>query len=300
MLKNYRTMKQLILIILLLCGFAAGAQNKVVSKGKKRSNTSIVNSRSSKSSAKKVISVGNAREFIKAIGSNRTIRINAGFNLTPAMIEFAAKGTIMKTDASNPQYTNPGVYICEGWGEKELVFYNIHNLTIEGVHMRTAHIQTSHTSVFVMRFEECTNVKLKNLTLGHVPAGYCGGGVVDMKNCRKCTIEHCDLYGCGTYGICAERSEYCYILNSTIRDCSEGIMTLDNCYDFHFNNCKLIRNKEFDLIRVSNCSNIDFTNCEIALNKGVLFKLDSNVTFKECKISHDANKMGTTNYIIRR
>lgn len=298
-------MKQILLSLLFLSSMTVFAQNSVVVRPQKQQSTTVknssaVNTGSEKSPTGNIFLVRNAEEFINAIGSNRTIRIMSDFNLTPAIKSLVAKKNIKRSDRDNPYYSNAGFYIQDTYAfdQKELVFFKINNLTIEGVNMETAHIQTEHHGAFVLSFENCSNITLKNLTLGHVPQGFCRGGVIEMNNCRNCAIKDCDLYGCGTYGICSAYSNNITFSNSTIRDCSYGIMVLENCKDFHFKGSKFIRNKEFDLIDIKNCSNVGFTNCNISQNSGILFKLNNRVSFSNCSISHDTDKMGTSNYAI--
>lgn len=243
----------------------------------------------------KVYNVRTAEEFLNALGSNRTIRVNSHFNLTPALASYISRNKIKTVKGNNCYYPTSGIYVKD-WGEYELTFYGIQNLTIEGVNVATAHIQIEHYAAFVLSFENCSNIKLKNLTLGHVEQGACDGGVVQMNSCSNCSITNCDLYGCGTYGICADGSDHITFSNSTIRDCSYGIMWLDGCSDVHFTGSKFIRNEEFELIGILNCAKVDFTNCKISQNKGTLFHFNCNVLFKNCTISHDSSKMGTTGY----
>lgn len=309
-------MKHLLTSLLLLFSLNTLAQTTVVTGPKKKPQTTTPakpkpvtpaakpqakqTPKASGAKVGNVFSVKTAEEFVNAIGSNRTIRVTSRFDLTPTLLSLVAKNKIMRSDSENRYYSNAGVYAQDTYDEMELVLYNIHNLTIEGVNMATAHIQTEHYGAFVLVLESCSNVKLENLTLGHVEQGICMGGVVEMNNSKNCTINNCDLYGCGTYGICADNSDYCTFDNSTIRDCSYGIMILNGCSNFHFTNSKFIRNKEFDLINISNSTNVDFTNCNISQNKGKLFDFNCNVLFNNCSIFHDADKMGTTNFAIRR
>lgn len=285
---------------MVLCSLSIVAQDGKVTRQKKQ-ETGTIKKKTVNSKSSNVYTVSTAEQFLNAIGSNRTIRVAAGFNLSQALNSYANTGRI-KVLTSNSYFTTAGAYV-HNFGDTnydELTLYNIQNLTIEGTSMATAHLQIEEEAAFVLAFDNCSNIKLRYLTLGHIPQGYCGGGVIEMNNCQDFTIENCDLYGCGTEGISADGSDHCIFKNSTIRDCSYHIMHLNGCNDFHFSNSRFIRNKEFDLINVSNCSNVDFTSCKISQNKGKLFNLNCNVTFKGCTINHDSSSMGTSSYAIIR
>ena len=54
---------------------------------------------------------------------------------------------------------------------------------------------------FVIRFVNCTNCVVENLTMGHTEGGFCSGGVIGARQTSNLTVKDCDLYGCGTYGL---------------------------------------------------------------------------------------------------
>ena len=53
---------------------------------------------------------------------------------------------------------------------------------------------------FCLKFVNCSNCEVENLTIGHTVGGFCSGGVIGAEQ-SSVTVKDCDLYGCGTYGL---------------------------------------------------------------------------------------------------
>jgi len=93
----------------------------------------------------------------------------------------------------------------------------------------------------VFSFENCDNLALSRLTLGHTLNGDCSGSVLGFRHCAGVELSQMDLYGCGTYGIEArEGSGDIQVYDSTIRDCSYGPFCLYDCDgEIAFQDCLL-------------------------------------------------------------
>ncbi|MBR5102937.1 MAG: right-handed parallel beta-helix repeat-containing protein [Muribaculaceae bacterium] len=240
----------------------------------------------SKSSVTK-IKVKNERQFLKALGSNRVITIAKGakLNLSKALEDEALCNEIgMPWTDCYPEGDNGPEVVSESRSDgRQLTFLNIYDLTIEGE--KNVEIVVDPRYACVMGFIGCSNIKLKNLTLGHTEEGYCEGAVIELKSCYGFTVENCDLYGCGTYGIEARGSDDVAFYRSIIRDCSYGIMAMGGCENAYFEDCDFYRNREFTLLEVIDCS-AKFTRCRFAQNCGKLFPKDYPLTIEDCEIHH--------------
>ena len=252
------------------------------------------------------VKVKNVKEFLKALDNNRVITIakNTRLNLSEVIedrqLSLESNLVWVEDDydhSSLSQYsTAASDFETDG---RMLTLMNLRNLTIVGE--KNAEIVVTPRYANVLNFEKCNNITIKNLTLGHTDEGYCTGGVIGMSDCEDITIEDCDLYGCGTYGIEASRSRGIEMKRSIIRDCSYGIMELRSCKFVNFEKCDFIRNREYGLVCIGGESQwIRFDDCRWAQNNGNLFEISVPIKLDGCEIHHphwQVNKYKLTDLI---
>ncbi len=246
----------------------------------------------SEGAAPKMIRVTNETEFINALKSNTIIHLPKGtyINLTLALENwdlFTIKGRMHGEQVdeimriSEPTLVNESVY--DG---RQLTLVNMKNITIHGD--GDCHIVVEPAYAYVMHFINCKNISLENVTMGHTAQGFCTGGVVGMMNCSEMTIDGCDLYGCGAYGIIASQTNDIMMRNSIIRDCSYGIMEISGCNRATFRKCHFFRNKEYSMVTVGEDSrSVLFDECRFYENHGLLFDLGCKIQIKSCDIVHN-------------
>ena len=234
------------------------------------------------------IVVKNESQFLSAIGSNRVIIIEKNVRLNLS--------TILEKQAmcTNLGVKNMGYDETTRYGNKfrqpcndgyQLVIKDVHNLTIEG--RSNSEIVVDPRYAVVMTFKQSEGININNLTIGHTNEGYCQSSVLRFENCNKVTIEKCDLYGCGTYGIEALNVDNLLCQSTIIHDCSYGIMELRNVNDATFRLCDFVHCRELDLVIVdSDCQNIVYQECRFANNSGTLFSLESPIKLNWCDIYH--------------
>jgi len=245
------------------------------------------------SAKKKEYTVSTPMEFIKAIGSDRTIVVNGTINLSNVLEdeELCKKANIAEVQS----YTTPTEMIsrCNNFDGYQLNISGCSNLTIRGE--GTAVLQISPRYSYVLNFYNCNGISLEELTIGHTEEGYCEGGVLMYENCNGVEIKKCDLYGCGTEGIAAKNTSRLLCERSIIRDCSYYIMSIDNCPDATFNDCDFYRNQRYTLLNLRENGNINFTRCRFTQNMGCLWNItNSNVKVSASEIHHTQN-MGNFN-----
>ncbi|MBQ7554677.1 MAG: right-handed parallel beta-helix repeat-containing protein [Bacteroidaceae bacterium] len=248
------------------------------------------------------ITVSNAAEFIDALGSNRTVRIADGvtIDLTPALNDpeiFVGKYNDWVSDMY--AYENEvGEYAIrivseEVYDGRQLTLKNINNLTIIGGLGSKLIVEPRYACV--INLWRCSSVRIQNLVMGHTEEGVCVGGVIGMNYCYDTQIYNCDLYGCGTYGIVAENSSVTNLVNSIIRDCSEGIVWLIDCSNATFYNCDFFDNAGG--VATYKTTDISFRNCHFYRNRGGLFTVDRKIMLDGCEMWHPEGQRGNENVL---
>lgn len=248
--------------------------------------------------------VNNAEQLLRALDSNTHIVIpeNTIIALTPAVEDryLQKELTINELDSYDDnyeQYTKPRLGWSDHFDGKELIVAGMENLTIEG-EGKGATIIVTPRYAYVLSFYACKDLKLKNLTMGHTEGGNCEGGVVELGGCNNVEIDRCDLYGCGTEGIGAQKTKDVKCTNTTIRDCTYQIMTLSHCQQMRFIDCDFHGNREYSLLNIAFCQDVSFSDCNIHDNVGNLFLVrGGRITLLRCNINHASTMQGTMDMV---
>ena len=237
------------------------------------------------------VTVSDERSFIANLRSNRLIRIANGtvLNLSNVLNDesfFRQDGRKWLEDYYKAREGEEELLVsCDRFDGRQLDLVNVNNLTIVGGKECSIIVEPRYANV--LNFYRCHNIRLENLTLGHTEEGYCEGGVILAENCEHIVIDHCELFGCGTYGLEIESTTTLIMQNSIIRDCSYGIMQLRDTHFTSFIDCDFVRCREFDLVGIGDESeNTRFIRCRFAQNQGELFNLYSKVRLESCEIHH--------------
>lgn len=134
------------------------------------------------SSAQDVIEVDSAESFVKAIASGATIKIKPGrYDISEAA------GT---RSGSAVEWVDTG----EGMG---LTIKGVHDLTIEGGGASNTELFTASRGAEVLAFEECENITLKGVSLGHVPADDIQGWILAFTNVAGVGLHDVEIRGRG-------------------------------------------------------------------------------------------------------
>ena len=249
--------------------------------------------------------VATAEGLLRALTSNSHIIISEGCEIiladaleNDALCDILGIKEIDLYQAKPSDFARrPALRWTDNFDGRQLVVDGMKNITIEGAGKGASIIATPRYA-YVLSFLGCSNIKLKNLTLGHTEEGYCQGGVVELIGSSNVVIDKCDMYGCGTEGIGATDCKNILCHNSTIRHCSYYIMTIDNCTDVVFEGCEFHHNKEFSLINIKECKNARLARCYIHDNQGPLFNVRScTLAVADCNIDHHPHSLGTTNQL---
>lgn len=127
-----------------------------------------------------------------------------------------------------------GLYLGDGY---TLDIAGFKDLTIRGLDTETitAEIVTEFPYTPVLKFINCRNLKLSHLRIGHkLKKGFCDGAVLKLDSVTHMTMDHMDLYGCGTYGYEARFCSSILLRDSVIRECSYGLVSAADCQNLKF------------------------------------------------------------------
>jgi hypothetical protein len=210
------------------------------------------------------INVSTADELVQAIGPDRVLRLAAGeyqlSDVTDRQMEF------VRWDRK--------------FDGKSLTLRNVKNLSIVGAGDQPVRLIVRSKYAFVLNFDKCQDIHLSNLTLGHAPQrGECESGVVGANDCSRLTFEKCDLFGCGTEGLTFQNVRQFKFIDSTVRDCSYGIMSLTGCTNFTFARSRFVGNSQYWGLKIDDCKDVSFSDCNIqnnTLTDGSIFQVTSS------------------------
>ncbi len=179
------------------------------------------------SEARAEITVSTVDELLAAIAPNTSIL------LQPGVYDLAAASDYGRS-------YNYGYYSWnDAYDGYELVVRGADNLTISGAGGETV-LNAEPRYAEVLRFEDCRNLTLSALTLGHTQEpGFCAGGVVEFDACAEVSVQDCRLYGCGVLGVTAQNCDGVRVESSAIYECSNGAVWVSGSRDFRMTDCEV-------------------------------------------------------------
>ncbi|MDO4492612.1 MAG: right-handed parallel beta-helix repeat-containing protein [Clostridia bacterium] len=225
-------------------------------------------------------------EFVTALGSDRDIVLKSGtYDLTPWITEnLTGSGAHVLIDYSG--VLPRGVYADEEYDGYELVLNGLENLSIRTEEdAPRAEIVCEPRYADVLRFENCKNISLSDLVLGHTPEqGSCTGNVLEFRNSENILVSNCDLYGCGAYALGLDETIGLTVRDSLVHDCSYGAVD-SNRSAMVFENTEFTRCRQFAIFDLRG-SKADFNQCKITNMSGTLFYADevTLVTLTDCTL----------------
>ena len=211
--------------------------------------------------------VSTVEDFMAAIGPGRQIFLAPGtYNLTDWVDSVMAGGY----DVASHETGNPYVKLDLVNDGFEIIILGVTNLSISTNDVyagETAEIVVEPRYANVLTFLDCDKVLLDDLVLGHTPdQGYCTGGVLRFADCGRIALSNLDLYGCGTYGVIAERCDSIWTIYSVIRECSYGLVSLAQVSDARFGSCEFRDCEGYDMIGLRDGCRALFQDCTFLNN----------------------------------
>ncbi len=192
--------------------------------------------------------VETAQEFLQALRPGARILLATGdYNLT----EMAGMTT------SYLSWDDP-------YDGEEVHLANLSNVIIRGED--GARLLAVPRYAWVLRFDQCNNLKFENVTFGHTEEGYCLGGVLAFEGCTGISISECNLYGSGTEGLLLNGVVDFKMEDSRIYECTYDLMTVNGSRNLLFENCSFTETGQFNLINLSASEDVLFDECTFSEN----------------------------------
>ena len=233
--------------------------------------------------------VDSAEAFLEAIAPETSIILQPGYyNFSECLEELWKKGE-KKWNKEHPY-----VKLQECFDGTEVVIRDVHRLSIGGIGASAEDtvivVDPRYAKVF--NFENCTNLTLNNLKMGHTETGVCFGNVLDFYNCKVVSVNHMDLYGCGVYGFGAFEGSGDFKIESTsIHDCSDGVYYIEDGEGFfEFRDCMLVDNGEYSHFEESDQNSLAFFGCYFGKYETDHFYVMENVYIEDCFWEQEAGE----------
>ena len=248
-----------------------------------------------------IFTVNTEREFLAALGSNRTIVIAKDVHLNLSRVLENEKlfsrvaGRRWTVDASAFIGQEPLVISESEFDGQQLALVNFSGLVIKGAGNSSIEVDPRYS--YCLYFINCDHCEVHNLTIGHTEGGYCSGGVIGVRGGRQNMVKDSDLYGCGTYGFDLYETQDFSAMSSLIHDCTYGIMQVRSSMAIRFSSCDFFNNKEYTLIESFGSKGLSFSDCRFFANYGdsPLFHIDTEAYMTGCEIYHPTENLGTMN-----
>lgn len=233
------------------------------------------------------VDVINARDFILALKSNSHIRVitNDPLNLTDAIDELIEEGKLRRYMVNDVPRTEPGLYWEPEYDGNSLYIVKRHDLIIEAVHEDKGFLIVTPSYADVLHFENCENLVIKNLIMGHQVTGTCVGDVLVLNNCKNITVEDCELFGCGVNALSTSHSSIISVHGTKLYGCSDRGVDLYSTENIGFDKCEIFNNGSGMYVDPY-CKNITFDKCNFHDNRGQLFLCYAKTTVKNSQIVH--------------
>ncbi len=175
--------------------------------------------------------VSSVEELLAAIEPGASIVIEPGYyNLSEYMQAMQIS-----------DITFPYVTLEECFDGTELVIRDVDTLTIRGGSENAADTELVVEPRYanVLTFDNCNDIAIASLTLGHTEQGSCRGSVLVFQGSQYFELSNLDLYGCGVYALkLTDGSGYFQITDCTLRDCSDGPFYIEDAVnEIIFDSC---------------------------------------------------------------
>ena len=228
------------------------------------------------------VRVNNVKDFLEAIAPGATITFAPGYyNLSEYTDE------IWKAEGEEWNRTHPYVKLRECFdGGIEVVVQNVNDILIMGTQesdiVTELVVETRYGAV--LNFEDCNNVILSGLTMGHTQAGACDESVLTFSNSSDIYLSAMDLYGCGMYGFTSKGgSGNIYVQSSIIRDCEAGPFYItEPAGRFEFKNCSLTGSFGGGYYETAEGAELSFVGCSFGTEETNYWFFDECAVFTDC------------------
>ena len=230
------------------------------------------------------VHVSSVKELLETIAPDTKIVVAAGrYDLTDFLQDYS---NVRDQDAWNEEH--PYVKLGDVFDGVEVTVRNLAGLSITGGAFDSAEteIVTDPRYAAVLNFENCSDVELACLTMGHTEMGDCSGNVLDFDDCQNIFLRTVDIYGCGVYGIQAEGCGNFVASNSTIRDCEIGPLDISRgTGDILFTACTISGSSWGGSYSPTRESKLSFVGCSFGEGESNGWYFRNDAVFENCEWS---------------
>lgn len=236
------------------------------------------------------IEVASVREFVAALGSDRTIVMKPG-------VYVWRDGDVLGYSDGVESYDE----LSEHWRHGTIV--DVENLTIAGLGTGARILQPDGYD-HVLAFQDVRGLTLYNLVLGHhVERGGCAGGVVRIIGGRDVVIDGLEMFGSGTEGLTLSHVQDVEVRHCVVWGCSEQLSTIFDAKNVRIHDT-VFRDNGPDLLRGFNLgrAEVHMQRVTIRANRcgdpmqgyGTLFSDDSDYSELPGVVDHGLPKIRVT------
>lgn len=190
------------------------------------------------------VTVKTAKDFIRAIGSNRNILLEEG---TYTLIGYQ---TIQNEKVS--------------WLGSGPLVSKVQNMSIRGIGSKPSELIS-----YGITFSYSNNISIENVTAS-LPkkTGESNSGVFDFSNSSNIKIDNTHIRGIGRFGLKLYDVKNMEVTNSTISESAKALMSIYDSENLHFKNCTFHDNRGDSMFESGGSTqNVVFENCEFRDNK---------------------------------
>ena len=235
------------------------------------------------------IHVDNMEDFVEAIGPGAQIRLETG---SYSLSDYLEDAWDAEGEAWNRRHDY--VQIREVFDGLELVIKDADGLVIKGGDSDCSgtELLTDPRYASVLNYEDCEQVVVSDITMGHTDRGNCVGDVIHCYNCKDVIVVNSDLFGCGVYGIYMDYCEgFLKCSNTAIHDCEYGpLYNVGSAGEWRFTNCRLVDSESGGYFPESPNLKLYFDNCEFGdrETENFMYRSDTTAVFN-CKWGNPQN-----------
>jgi len=229
-----------------------------------------------------IVEVDNVEDFLEAIQPGATIKMKPGYYNLSDYIE-----KVWNEQGEEWNKKHPYVELYECWdGGMEVAIQDVKDLSIfadlEGAVITELVVETRAGAV--LNFEDCNNIFLHGLTMGHTQDGACDSSVISFRNTTNVYLTAMDLYGCGMYGFDAlQGSGNIYLQSCTIRDCEDGPFYIAEAKGkYELRNCWLKGSDGGGYYEPADGAELSFVECNFGEKETNYWYFDEYATFTDC------------------
>lgn len=176
-----------------------------------------------------IVTVSSIEELLDAIAPHTTIIVKPG---EYSISDFAS--TFEDYEAFQEwNWSHSYVRFDEVFDGLELRIVGANGLRIVGGsdNREDTKIVTDPRYAALFAFEDCMDIIVKNMTIGHTETGDCTGNVIDLFGTSNVIVDNMDIYGCGVFGIGTYRNSGDIVVkDSCVHDCSYGTFSCEGLW----------------------------------------------------------------------